>query len=96
MRLTGSQSCSYENTGVIFSFFLVLHTQMWNIKLRPSKLIISSDAQKHMVGLDFERKFHDLKCFEVGFLSYSLNPHNVEGIITEHQLIVILSCLNKF
>jgi hypothetical protein len=44
----------------------VLHTQMWNIKLRPSKLIISSDAQKHMVGLDFERKFHDLKCFEVG------------------------------
>jgi hypothetical protein len=43
---------------------------MWNIKLRPSKLIISSDAQKHMVGLDFERKYHDLKYFEVGIFFF--------------------------
>ena len=49
---------------------VVLHTQMRNIKLRPSKLIINSDAQKHMVGLDFERKFHDLKYFEVGIFFF--------------------------
>ena len=29
--------------------------------------MIKSDAQKHMIGYDFERKFHDLKYFELGF-----------------------------
>ena len=53
---------------------VVLNTQMYTIKLRSSKLIMKSDAQKHMVGFGFEHKIHDLKHFGIGFLfSYSLN-----------------------
>ena len=36
---------------------------MSNIKLRSSKLIIKSDAQKHMIESDFEHGFHDLKYY---------------------------------
>ena len=53
--------------------FVVCNTQLQNIKLRFSKLIIKSDAQKHMVEYGFERKFHDLKYFDFGLFSYSLN-----------------------
>jgi hypothetical protein len=38
------------------------------------KLIMKIDAQNHMIEYDFEHKFHDLNCYEVGILfSYSLN-----------------------
>ena len=33
----------------MMTFIVVLNTQMLNIKLRSSKLIINSDAQKQMV-----------------------------------------------
>ena len=47
---------------------------MYNIKLEFLKLISKSDAQGHMVEYGFERKFDDLKYFEVGFFfPYSLN-----------------------
>ena len=47
---------------------------MLNIKLRSSKLIIKSDAQKQMTKFDFGRRFHDLKYFEVGiFFQYPQN-----------------------
>ena len=51
---------------------VLLNTQMQNIKLRASKFIIKSDAQKHMVEYGFERKFHDLKYFEVVMYSIFL------------------------
>ena len=44
---------------------VLLNTQMKNIKLRASRLVIKSDAQKHMIEYGFERKFHNLKYFEV-------------------------------
>ena len=42
---------------------VLLNTQMHNIKLGSSKLIIKSDTQKHMVEFGFERVFHDLEYF---------------------------------
>ena len=47
-------------------FVVVLNTQMKNIKLRSSILIIKSDAQKQMIEFGFRRTFHDLNYFEVG------------------------------
>ena len=52
---------------------VVLNTEIYQVE-RSSKLIIKSDAHKHMVESSFEHIFHDLKYFEVGFFfSYSLN-----------------------
>ena len=50
----------------------VLNTQMQNIKLRSSKLIIKSDAQKQVVEFGFGRKFHDFKYYEVIYI-FSFN-----------------------
>ena len=54
------------------SFIVVLAIQIWNIKMRSSKVIIKSIAQKVMVNFGFEHRFHDLKYFEVGFFFISL------------------------
>ena len=43
---------------------VVLGTQIYNINVRSSKLIIESIAQKIMA---FGHRFYGLKCFEVGF-----------------------------
>ena len=45
---------------------VVLNTHFYNIKLRSTKLVGKSDAQKQMVEFGFGCKFHDLKYFEVG------------------------------
>ena len=50
-----------------------LNNQMYNIKLRSSKLISMSDAKKQMVESSFRRRFHDLKYFKFRMFSYSLN-----------------------
>ena len=50
---------------------MTLNTQMQNIKMRSSNLIIKSDAQKQMVESSFGHKVHDFKYLEVGFF---LNP----------------------
>ena len=50
--------------------YCCVNTQVYTIKLRSSKPIIKSDAQKHMVEFGFERIFHDLKYFEVGFFFF--------------------------
>ena len=49
------------------SFLVVLSIQIKNIKMRSSKLILKSIAQKVMSKFGFARRFHDLKYFEVGF-----------------------------
>ena len=42
--------------------------------MRSSELIIKNIAQKIMAKFGVERRFHDLKYFEVGFFSpYALN-----------------------
>ena len=46
---------------------VVLNTQMYNIKLEFLQLISESDAQRHMIEYGFERKFDDLKYFELRF-----------------------------
>ena len=51
-----------------FDFFLVasiivLGTQIQNINMSPSKLIIKTIAQKVMVDYDFGCRFHDLNIF---------------------------------
>lgn len=43
---------------------VLLSIQMYNIKMRPSKIIVESNAQKQMAKSGFERDFHDLKYFE--------------------------------
>ena len=49
----------------------VLNTQTESTKLRSSKLSIKSGDQKHIIEYGFERKFRDLKYFEVGFFLHS-------------------------
>ena len=49
------------------SMFL-LSTQIQNIKMRSSKLVIKSNAQKQMVIFGFGCKFHSLKYVELGIL----------------------------
>ena len=46
---------------------VVCSTYLQNIKMRSSELIIKKIAQKVMENFSFGHKFHDLKCFEVGF-----------------------------
>ena len=73
---------------------------MWNIKLRSSKLIIKSDAQKRMVELGFGCRFHDLKYFKVGiffmFLEFIIYFRASSQIFVKyHQFNVILSYLKQ-
>ena len=66
------------------TFFVVLKTQMWRIKLKSSILIIRSDAQNRMLEFGFGCTFHDLNCFEVRiFFQFSLIHYRLEGIITK-------------
>ena len=64
-----SKSSSKVCLGWIFFFMMTsiveLNNRMYNIRLRSSKLIIKSDAQKQMVESSFVRRFHDLQCLEV-------------------------------
>jgi hypothetical protein len=48
-----------------------LGTQIQNINMRSSKPIIKSDAQKQLTKYIFERKFHDLKYFELGIFFHT-------------------------
>ena len=53
---------------------VVLRSQMQNIKMESSKLVIKSIVQNQMAEFGFERRFHDLKYFELGtFLASFLN-----------------------
>ena len=44
---------------------VVLSTQICNTKMRSSKLINRSDAQKQIIRFGFGREFHDLNYFEL-------------------------------
>ena len=57
----------------IVTFTAVLNTQIENIRSRSLKRIIKSDAKKWMAKYGFGCRFNDLKYYEVGFFSYSLN-----------------------
>jgi len=48
-----------------------LCTQIKNINLRSSKPIIKSDAPKQLTKYIFERKFHELKYFELGIFFHT-------------------------
>jgi hypothetical protein len=48
-----------------------LGTQIQNINVRSSKPIIKSDAQKQLTRYIFERKFYDLKYFELGIFFHT-------------------------
>ena len=62
-----------------FSFIVpssvVLGAQIWNIKLRSSKLIIKSTTQKVIPKLGSGHRFHDLKYFEIGYFFVFLGSH---------------------
>ena len=59
---------------------VMLETQMSIKKFRSSKLIIKSDARKHMIKSSFELKFHDLEYYASwNSLSYSLNSFYTWG-----------------
>jgi hypothetical protein len=47
--------------------FVVVSAQVWKSKMRSSKLIMKSNAQKQMGIFDFGCKFHDLNHFELFF-----------------------------
>ena len=46
---------------------VMFNTQIQNFKMRFSKLIIKTIAQKGMAKFGYGHKFHDLKYFEVYF-----------------------------
>ena len=48
---------------LMMTSIVMLNTQIWNTKLRSSKLSINSDAQKQMVESGFGHRFHDLNYF---------------------------------
>ena len=82
---------------------VVLNNQVQNSKLRSSKLIIKSDAQKQIVESSFGRKIHVPKYFKVGFLffSYSLNSSHTSGhhhklLQKTTNLMSFYSIVNKF
>ena len=41
-------------------FIVLLSAQIKNIKMRSSKIVMKSNAQKQMAQIGFECKFHDL------------------------------------
>ena len=47
------------------TYIVVTSTQLYNTKMRSSKLILKSNAKNQMVRFDFGRKFQDLKYFEL-------------------------------
>ena len=49
-------------------FIVLLGTQIWNTKIKSSKLVNKNVAQNVMATFGFGRRFHDLKHFEVIFL----------------------------
>ena len=65
------------------------------MKLRSSKIIIKSDAQKQMIEFGFGRRFHDLNYFEVGivFIFLELTIYlraSSQNFVQNHQFNVIL------
>jgi hypothetical protein len=62
----------YQNVFSAGFFFMmtstsVIRTQIYNIKMTSSKNITKSKVRKQMAKYGFERRFHDLKYFELGF-----------------------------
>ena len=78
---------------------VVLGTQLHNIKMRSSKLIIKSATQKIMAKSGFRLRFHNLKCFEVGFIPIFLEliiklRAPLQKFVEKHQFNRILdSCV---
>ena len=77
------------------TFIFVLSAQMQNSKMRSSKLIIESNAQKQMIRSSFGRKCHDLSYFELDFsftlLEFITHSRSTSNFILEnHQSNVIL------
>ena len=52
---------------------LVLGTQILDIKMRSSKLIVKSTTQKVVIKYGFGHGYCDLKILKLDFLSYSLH-----------------------
>ena len=64
----------------------LLSAQIQNIKMRSSKLVIKSDAQKQMAKFGFGYKFHSLKYVELGISFPICSIHyKLEGIINYIQ-----------
>ena len=63
------------------TFVFVLSTQMWSTKMRSSKFITKSNAQKQMARFGFGCKFHDLNYFELDYLQILWNHYTLEVII---------------
>jgi hypothetical protein len=58
-----------------------LGTQMQNINMRSSKPIIKSESQKQLTKYNFERKFHDLKYFEIEMFFHVPRTHSKLEVI---------------
>ena len=80
---------------------IVLDAQIWNIKMRSSKLIVESDAQKVIAKFGFGHRFHDLKYFEVGFFFHvcwipnKLEGHHCRFFVENYQFNIIWSCFKQ-
>ena len=71
---------------------VLLSTQMWNIEMRSSKLIIKSNAQKQMARFGFGRKYHDLNYFELEFFTFlGFIIHYILNVNFYHVLINFLT-----
>ena len=80
---------------------VVLGTQIQNIKMRFTKLIIKSIAQRVMANSSFVRRFHDLKYLEVGIFSFILLEFIInlrtplQNFANKNHLNVLLSCFEQ-
>jgi hypothetical protein len=63
------------------TYIVVLSTQIHSTKMRSSRLIIKSNAQKQIVRFNFERKIHDLDYFELDFFHITLTYCTLDVII---------------
>ena len=61
-----SSKVLFELEFFMMTSIVVLNTQMQNIKLKCSKLIIKSNAQKKMIKYGLGDRYHDLEYFKVG------------------------------
>ena len=82
---------------------IVLNNQMSNIKLRSSKPINNSDAQKQMADSSFGHRFHDLEYFEVEFfffilLEFIIHKFEVssQNFVENHQFVNLVVHFTMF
>ena len=73
------------------TFIVVLNTQLQNIKLRSSKLIIKCDAQKQMIDFGLDADFMTLNNLNLDYFFIICTRASSQIFVENHQLNVIVA-----